>query len=233
VPHHINLDTLILSRGRHPSRADGVCLFEAVAWWANQKHTDSPRCVSYVLRTFGTALNDILPSERRQRLRRLIPLLPGTAGDGRDEIRSYMALDWMIRTWAPAWLGAAGLTTEASALRELRQIADMVTAQQAGPVMRAAQQKAAAIRITTRDVIPAVAVDYAVDAAWDVPAMAARAAARDAVRAAAWDAARVTARDAAMNVACTRTLTWEALRPTVDLLQDSAVALFAAMIDPS
>jgi hypothetical protein len=176
--HHLNLDTLVLDQGAHDSRDDGVCLLEAVAWWVDQDHSDSPPCVSPVLRTFGTKLNDVLPDGRRQQLKPLIPLLPGTAGDGLDETRSYMALDWLIRTWTPAWLDLAGLAAEATALRDLRRIVDLVAAQQAGPVVRNAQEAGAA----------------------------------------AWAAARAAAGDA--------------LQPTVDQLQESAIALFTAMIQP-
>jgi hypothetical protein len=213
--HHLDLDTLTLSQGAHDSRDDGVCLLEAVAWWADQAHSDSPPCVSPVLRTFGTKLNDVLPDDRRQLLKPLIPLMPGTAGDELDEVRSYMALDWLIRTWTPAWLDLAGLTAEATALRDLRRIVDLVAAQQAGPVVRDAQQKAAAAWDAARDA--------ARDAAWDAARDAARDAAGDAAGAAARDAARAAARDAAR----------EALQPTVDQLQESAIALLTAMVHPS
>ena len=57
----------------------------------------------------------------------------GTAGDGKDQARSYLALDWLIRTYTPAWLELAGLTAEAQELRDLRRIVDMVAAEAAGP----------------------------------------------------------------------------------------------------
>lgn len=178
----LNLDTLHLDKGAHDSRETGVCIMEAVAWYAGRDHSDAPPCVSPALRTFGTNLNDVLPDDRRQLLRPLIPVLVGTAGDGLDEARSYMALDWLIRTYTPAWLDLAGLTAEATALRDLRRIVDLVAAQQAGPVVRQAQTKAAA--------------------------------AGAAARAAAWAAAR------------------DALQPTVDMLQLSAIGLYSAMVKP-
>jgi len=172
MTHHLNLDTITLAEGAHENRTDGTCLMEAVAWWAGEGHTDHPACVSPVLGQFGRSLNDALPDDKRQELRPFVPLLPGTAGDGQDEARGYLALDWLIRTWTPAWLDLAGLTTEALALRDLRRIADLAAAQSAGPVVRQASQKAAATW----------------DAAWDAAWAAARAAARDAARAAARDA---------------------------------------------
>jgi hypothetical protein len=212
----INLDTLHLEHGSHVHRGDGVCLLEAVAWFAGEPHTDRPACVSPVLGAYGRYLNDILPEPKRQELRTLIPLLPGTAGDGKDETRGYLALDWLIRTWTPAWLSLAGLTSEAQAIRDLRPIVDLAAAESAGPVVWHASQKAAA----------------AWDAAWGAARGAARAAAwdaaRGAARGAAWDAAWDAARDAARDAA------WDAVRgalaPTVAQLQDSAIALYQAMI---
>src|SRR5579875_3073790 len=169
----IDLDTLTLSKGAHNSRDDGVCLLEAVAWEAGEPHTDAPACVSPVLAQFGRSLNDVLPDDKRQHLQRYRRPMIGTAGDGLDEQRGYVALDWMIRTWTPAWLDLAGLTAEAQALRDLRRIADLVAARAAAPVVRAGREKAAAARDAARDAAWAAARDAAWAAAW----------------AAAWDAA--------------------------------------------
>ena len=89
----LSLDTLHLDKGAHDSRDEGVCIMEAVAWYASEDHSDAPKCVSPVLRVFGANLNDVLPDDRRQLLRPLIPVLVGTTEDGQDEARSYMALD--------------------------------------------------------------------------------------------------------------------------------------------
>jgi hypothetical protein len=161
--NHLDLDTLTLTKGVHGNRGDGVCLMEAVAWWAGEKHTDHPACVSPVLGAFGRSLNDVLPGGKRQELRRLVPLLPGTADDSHDQARGYLALDWLIRTWTPAWLDLAGLSEEAHALRELRRIVDLAAAQSAGPVVRQASQKAAAARAAAGDAAWAAAGA----AAWD------------------------------------------------------------------
>ena len=208
----IDLDTVHLDQGAHGNPDDGHCLLEVVAMFVGQPFNDAPKCVSPVLRTFGIGLNDQWDDAQRQTLRPFIPRLPGTAGDGLDEARSYLALDWLIRTYTPAWLDLAGLTESAAELRALRRIADMAAAEAAGPVVRDAQTKAAA------------AGDAAWDAAWDAArAAAAWAAAGDAARAAAWDAARDAARAAAAG---------DALKPTVELLQASALDLFDRMIAP-
>ena len=236
--HHLDLNTITLGKGSHDDRDDGVCLLEAVAWWADEEHTDDPRCVSLPLAGFGRRLNDVLPDVRRQELVPLIPSMVGTRADGLDEQRGYLALDWLIRTYTPAWLDLAGLSAEARALRDLRRIVDLAAAQAAGPVVRAGQEKAAAAGAAAgaaawaaagaaaRDAAWAAAWAAARDAARDAARAAAGAAARDAARAAARDAARAAARDAARAAARAR------LQPTVEQLQTSAVALFRSMIRP-
>jgi hypothetical protein len=194
------LDTLTLDHGSHDDFNSGHCAMEVVAWLAGLGHTDAPDCASPVLRTFTIGLNDQWDADTRQRLRPYLPRMVGTAGDGLDETRSYMALDWLIRTYTPAWLDLAGLTAEATALRDLRRIVDLVAAQEAGPVVRAAGGKARA--------------------AWVAARVAARVAAWDAAWVAAWVAAGVAARVAA----------WEALKPTVETLQASALDLLDSMI---
>ncbi|MTW28487.1 hypothetical protein GM527_13375, partial [Streptococcus pneumoniae] len=67
---------------------------EAVAYVAGEKHSDRPECASIVLGSFGRSLNDVLDDTKRQQLVPLVPKIVGTAGDGHDEERSYMALDW-------------------------------------------------------------------------------------------------------------------------------------------
>jgi hypothetical protein len=175
----IDLETVHLDQGAHSSPEDGACLLEVVAMFVGQPFNDAPKCVSPVLRTFGIGLNDQWDDAQRQTLRPFIPRLPGTAGDGLDEARSYLALDWLIRTYTPAWLDLAGLAESAAELRALRRIADMAAAEAAGPVVRAAQTKAAA------------AGAAAGAAAWHAAGDAAGAAAGDA----AWDALKETVKE--------------------------------------
>ena len=147
----ITLDQITLKSGAHTSFAQGACLLEAASYVAGEAWTDHPQCVSPVLGAYGRSLNDVLPDDRRQELKPYIPRLIGTADDGKDEARSYIALDWLIRTYTPAFLDLAGLTEEAEELRNLRRIVDLVAAQQAGPVVRAARDKAAAAGDAARD----------------------------------------------------------------------------------
>jgi hypothetical protein len=87
------------------------------------------------------------------------------------ERRAYLALDWLIRVYTPAWLDLVEATKPyASALRALGEIVDMASAKAAEPVVRAAT---AAGGGAARAAAWAAAWDAAGDAAW----------------AAAWDAA--------------------------------------------
>ena len=203
----INLDTVHLENGSHTSPDQGACLLEVVSLFAKEPFSDHPACVSPVLRDFGISLNDRWDDATRQELKQFIPLLPGTAGDGQDEARGYLALDWLIRTYTPAWLDLAGLDSAAAELRGLRRIVDMVSAKAAGPVVRSARTQAAAAWAAAGAVAGAVAGDAARDAAGAaagaVAGAAAGAAAGDAARAVAgavaWDAARAAAGAAARD----------------------------------
>jgi len=199
-----DLTAITLAKGNHQGNCENPerCLFEWYNWLTRQQHTDScPPGVSPVLHVYGMRLNDCLPDDRRQELRRFLPngadRLAGTAGDGKDETRSLIALDWLIRTYLPAWLDLARLDDAAAAVRALSRIDGMDAAHLAGPVVRAAR-------------------DAARDAAWDAAWDAARDAARAAARAAAWAAARAAAR--------------AVLAPVVTELQASAIALYDVLI---
>jgi hypothetical protein len=218
--------TLTLAYGSHDTREDGVCLLEAVAWFAGEPHSDHPACVSPVLASYGRSLNDLLPDGKRQQLRPYIPLMPGTSGDGRDEARGYLALDWLIRTYAPAWLDLAGLDGEARALRGLRRIADLAAVQSVRPIVLAVRDKSA----VAGDAAWAAAGDAARDAAGDAAWAAAGTAAWDAAWAAAWAAAGTAAAAAKPVIAEYQAAASAALAPTVSSLQDSAVLLFSRMI---
>ncbi len=229
MPPTLDLATFRLGHGSHSATPPGVplsdgdaCLMEAVAHFAGEPWSDHPKCASPVLTAYGIALNDRWVTRCPAMAARLVPFIPRIVGtrDGQDEVRSYLALDWLIRTYTPAWLDLAGLTLEARELRDLRRIVDLSAAQSAGPVVRSAWAAAwaaarAAAWAAAGDVAWAAAWDAAGDVAWD----AAWDAAGDVAWAAAWAAAGAAA--------------GAALNPTVLTLQESALDLFARMIDPS
>lgn len=218
-----DLGAIVLDAGAHKGPEDGMCLMEAVAWIVGEPWSDSPACVSVVLARVGRGLNDTLPGPLRQRLVPLIPALIGTSDDGLDETRGYLALDWMVRTWTPTWLEAAGLSAHASALRGLPQIVDVATAEAAGPVVHASHRTLAV-----------VAGAPAGDGAWIVVRKSAGAVAWAAVRCSVardvGDRTVEPAWDAAMGAASATDQ--DARATTVTQLQESALDLFARMIRP-
>src|SRR5258708_25926941 len=128
-----------------------MCLMEAAAWLAGRDHSDRPPCVSPVLGAFGRPLNDVLPDEPRQQLRQYLRPMLGTAGDGKDETRSYLALDWLIRAWLPAWLDLAGLAADAAAVRGPAPGTDPASAQAPRPRLRPPKVTASAALGPTLD----------------------------------------------------------------------------------
>ena len=200
---------------------------EYASYLAGERHSDRPACVSPVLLNFMIAFNDGLDDETRQKLRPYIVRTLGTAGDGQDVKRSYMALDWLIRTHTPAFLDAAGLHEEANKLRGLAAIDGIEQAQATGPEVHAA---GAAARDAASDAAWEAASDAARDAAWAAAWTAAWEAASDAARDAAWVAAWDAAWEAAWVAAWDAA--WVALRPTLVVVRESAFELLDRMIDP-
>ena len=244
--------TITLGPGMHSSAGQGMCLMEAAAYLARERHSDHPRCVSPVLGTFGRYMNDVLPHAQRQLMVALIPGLLETVDDGADEARGYMALDWLIRTWLPSWLDLTpACRPDAVLLWELGRIDDLVSAAQAGRVVARAQRNAAAAGAAAGVAAWDAGGFTMGDVAWAAPRAAAQAAtesgAWDAARGAAeaagqlggglaagdavWDAARAAASAAAWSAP--RCGAVDALAPTVRMLQESALNLFADMITVS
>jgi hypothetical protein len=251
------LASIPLRSGSHGSVEEGMCAMEAVAFVAGEAHTDTPACACPVIAAFMRSWNDGLPDDARRDLylKRFIPRLVGSRDSlAVAERRSYLALDWLIRVYTPAWLDLVEATKpHASALRALGEIVNMASAKAAEPVVHAARAAAwaaagAAAWAAARDAARAAAEDAAWDAAraaagaaaWAAAGAAAEDAAGDAAEdaagdaawaaagaaagAAAWDAAEDAAGDAAWAAA------WDALRPTVETLQASALDLLERMI---
>jgi hypothetical protein len=233
VRRPLDLENLVLASGSHNPTDGEMCLEEAAAYMAGEPWSDHPQCACPVLAAFGRDLNDRLPDDKRQLLKPFIAAQIGTRGDGYAETRSYMALDWLIRTYLPAWLSLSERIdpAHAAALRALPPIVDMASAQAAGVLVREARSQASAAWDAAGAAAGAAAWDAAGAAARDAARAAAGAAAWDAAGAAAWDAAGAAAWDAAGAAA--GAAAWDAattyLAPTVSELQDSAIELFARM----
>ena len=239
-----------LAYGTHATPAQGRCAMEWVSHLAGEPHSDQPRCVSPVLRAFCMTLNDALADGPRQRLRPYLARTIGTAEDGLDDARSWIALDWLVRTYAPTWLAAARLDAPAQSLAALPAVLDACD-------LRAAIAALARARHAARSAWSA-ALGGARLVAW-APWVAGRAAARDAAwssaGAPAWAAARVAvghtsadrARSAAREIGghaaamlvraaqpqADRTTEHFALAGTIEQLQQAALVLLDRMLPPA
>jgi hypothetical protein len=240
----LDLTAVHLGKGSHAAITDTLanrqaCVMEAVAFVAGEPWSDHPTCASTTIGTFLRSWNDTLDDDTRDRL--LVPLIPRLIGSkgtlAQEEQRSWMACDWLVRTFTPAWLRKAGLDAAAETLEALPEMTSTELVDAALLVIREAQKQArpagAAAAVTAGDAAwdaaraaagaaaGAAAWDAAGDAAWDAAARAAaaRAAARDAAAAAAGAAARAAA--AAAAGAAARDAAWAAAR-------DAARAVAAA-----
>jgi len=219
------LQSLSLRVGSHDPDST-FCVMEAVAFVAGEEWSDHPACACPVISAFLRSWNDGLPTDadRDRLLKALIPKLVGTKNEKLEQRRSLMCADWLIRKHTPAWLRLAGLTKQAGSLEALPEI----TAMAQYPSLRGPLEAVRADANAARDAAWAAARDAAWDAARDAAWDAARAAAWDA----AWDAAGDAARDAAWDAAWAAA--WAAardkLKPTVEMLQQSALELVEKMI---
>ena len=221
MTHHIDIDTLVLYSSSHtagpPPGTPGckMCLFEAYNAIITppdvpQQITDErPPDMSPVLHRMGMRLNDALPDDKRQKLKRFLPRgghspLAGTRDDGLDGQRGRLATDWVLRTATPLWLDAADQPEWASRLRELGPTTDQDSYDAAWSVAREIRDEARTLRgerlkkLRTKALAAAAAGDAAV--AGGAAAVAAAVAAAAAAAAAA-GAAAVDAVDAAVAVA--------------------------------
>jgi len=174
----------VISHGQHSSYGAGTCALELVDYMDRSRRgvavastdilTDAPACVCPTVRTFVVSWNDSLPTDtdRQRLLGPLLPLMLDTAaGTDAQVARSWMALDWLVRVHAVAWLYLAGLTEHAQALRTMPAIDSTESATAGQAAIDAA-----------RDAAGDAARAAAWDAAWDAAGDAARAAAEDAER---------------------------------------------------
>jgi hypothetical protein len=241
----------ILAYGTHASPQDGRCAMEWVSYLAGEPHSDQPTCVSPVLRAMCIALNDGLDQEPRQRLRPYLTRTIGTAEDDLDTWRGWLAMDWLVRTYTPAWLRLAGLTDSAGRLECVAEVTDgdrlasaLEELESARRDARSARAKAFGSGLPTGWAAAVAAGVAGREAAWACAGAAAWAAARVGLGDPAGDRARAGARAAAGDAAAVavrqaRTSAWHAgaraaaqsaLEPTLEQLADSALRLLDRML---
>jgi hypothetical protein len=239
-----------LDRGPHATPDRGRCAMEWVSYLAGEPHNDQPACVSPAVRSFCVALNDGLDTGARQRLRPYLTRTIGTAGDGLDDARAWMAMDWLVRVYTPAWLDLARLgdpTRRLASRGPVQEVGDLFTALEmlkfAGDEARAALMKALR-RSPIGWVLPVAAERTARQAAWASGEAAVWTVVRIAIAGDAGKsgcvAARVTAGDAAAAAARaaransrhigSKDAARDAIAPTVDALKRSSLALLDRML---
>jgi hypothetical protein len=241
----------MLAHGAHATPQEGRCAMEWVSYLAGEPHSDRPVCVSPVLRAFCIAFNDWLPKTTRQRLRPYLTRTIGTAGDGLDEVRAWMAMDWLIRFHTPAWLELAGVSEAAHMLVSLQPIVGVASLDAAPGAMERARCDARAALTAARRASrpPAARIPRIADwsarktacastqaALWalgrvpvgDIAGDRARAPAR----ATAGDAAAAVSRHAraASEHAAAKDAVGAALAPTLSAIADSSFALLDRML---
>jgi hypothetical protein len=238
-----------LAHGPHATPEDGRCAMEWVSYLAGEPHSDQPACVSPALRSFCVALNDGLEKNARQRLRPFLARTIGTTHDGLDEERAWMAIDWLIRVYAPAWLELAGVTGAARGLTLLAPVQGVEDLTAVRATLEAARRDARAALQAARGSHVARALPSAAGrsarkqasaaaepAVWVVTRIpvggAAAQRACEQVRAAAGDGAATVARQARAGIGSTssRAATNRALVTTAAALQQSAFALLDRML---
>ena len=156
-----------LSKGAHGHVDEGACVMEAVAYVAGEPWSDKPACACPVLGAFLRTWNDDLSDTDRDRLLRpLVRRLVGSRSTPEVEARrSWLAMDWLVRTNAPTWLRLVpALVPHADALTDLPPIVDAQTAAAYQSTFNAADVAAmTAAGAATR----VIAWDAARAAAWD------------------------------------------------------------------
>jgi hypothetical protein len=183
------IESLVLKHGHHNNRDEGVCLLEAVAWFAGEPHSDHPECTDVALGAYGRALNDRMRTdEERAPLRPLIPRLVGTRGSSKLATRrAYFVVDRYLRQDLPAWFRELPFKPRPDIAERLEALPPVID----GTSANRARDLAREIRTELRRSISA-------DAAYAAYAAAAAAAAAYAAYAYAYDAyAAAAAADAA------------------------------------
>ncbi len=121
-----------LDSGSHDTPEHGLCVMEAAAMFAGEKHSARPKCVAPTLREFLIPLNDWMTDDERQVLMAYVPKLVGTAHDEclaeSEQRRGFLCADYAVRVFAPITLRSAGLEREAVRLEALPEIVDAVRA---------------------------------------------------------------------------------------------------------
>lgn len=136
----------VLKHGKHATQEEGMCLLEATAFLAGERHTDRPACACPVLAAYGRRLNDAWwPSDdaRTEAMSGIAQMLVGTrAAWPVERRRMFSMVDGTVRRILPMAFDAIGLPDESAKLRALPPVDDSSSARIARDACRAARGKA-------------------------------------------------------------------------------------------
>src|SRR5689334_16922986 len=94
----MDLENIVLAKGGHADRSNGLCAMEVVALLANLPHSDMPECTDRVIGRFVQCLNDQMSDADRQMLVPYLPKLIGTRGSYALSVkRAFIAADFAVR----------------------------------------------------------------------------------------------------------------------------------------
>jgi len=231
-------DECKIAAGGHGADDKEKCSGEMLAWILGIPHTASPPCVSRVLIAFIQRYNDTVDDEARNAVAwKLLCLRAlGTADDGKDELRGYIAADWAVRVATPTWLELAGAGEAAAALRALPPITDRATRDQAyttlRPISDAMWEKRSAARARLKEAVTAeVKKRLAEKPDADADAVAVAAADAVAVAAADADAVAVAVAVAVADAVAVAVADADAVADAVADADADAVAVAVAVAD--
>lgn len=131
IPERVaQLNGLAIDRGEHVAFDHGHCAMELVSWLAGEPFSMEPACACPTITRLVTNFNKAEPTaEDLTQLRSLLPeIAESRSSDAEALSRSWMAMDWLARTCAPAWLKLTTvLESHAKALRDGPEITDRDT----------------------------------------------------------------------------------------------------------
>jgi hypothetical protein len=114
----IKLRELPLSRGTHKSAKEGACVMEVVSYVAGEKWSDHPNCACPIVSGFLRAWNDGVNDHDRQILKSFVPFLIGSRASAGVEVKRLKTIqEWLFRVATPQWLDLVGLKAEADDAR--------------------------------------------------------------------------------------------------------------------
>lgn len=120
-----------LRRGNSDDPRNGACLLDAVSWFEYGTLGDHPACVCPAIASYARQLNDVLPDDRRQELKRFLPRLVGTVDPIAVHARVTYQKRRTIREIMPIYLRAAKKEYLARLCEELSPAATMVECEKA------------------------------------------------------------------------------------------------------